>query len=233
MSQRVAKEAQNQVQLDTYEERGAVRLGPWTRHIWRTDPRHLGFLLARYKFVAKMLTGKRAVLELGCGDGVGMPVVLQTVETIHGIDLEPAVVEDAQARFAKEGETRCTFAVHDITVEPLASPFDAVYSLDVIEHIPPALEGNFMANLSHSLREHGMCIMGTPNVEAKEHASEGSRAGHINLKSAETLRPLLLRYFHHALIFSMNDEIVHTGFSPMAHYLIGIGIEVNEEALRG
>lgn len=228
MSQRVAKEAQNQAQLDTYEGQGPVQLGPWTSHIWRSDPRHLGFLLARYKFAAKMLTGKRAVMEIGCGDGFGMPVVLQTVETIHGIDLEPAVVEDAQARFAKEGETRCTFAVHDMTAGPLVSRFDAAYSLDVIEHIPPALEGDFMANINHSLREHGMCIMGTPNVAAKEHASEASRAGHINLKSAEMLRQLLLRYFHHALIFSMNDEIVHTGFSPMAHYLIGVGVEVKE-----
>ena len=27
------------------------------------DPRHLGFTLARYKFVAKMLHGKKRVLE--------------------------------------------------------------------------------------------------------------------------------------------------------------------------
>ena len=31
-----------------------------------------------------------------------------------------------------------------------------------------------------------------------------------------------------SFIFSMNDEIVHTGFYPMAHYLFGIGIGVRK-----
>jgi len=28
------------------------------------------------------------------------------------------------------------------------------------------------------------------------------------------------RHFHNVLIFSMNDEVVHTGFYPMAHYFV-------------
>jgi glycosyltransferase involved in cell wall biosynthesis len=31
------------------------------------------------------------------------------------------------------------------------------------------------------------------------------------------------RFFHNVFLFSMNDELVHTGFIPMAHYLIAIG----------
>jgi hypothetical protein len=30
------------------------------------------------------------------------------------------------------------------------------------------------------------------------------------------------RYFHAVFLFSMNDEVVHTGFAPMAHYLIAV-----------
>src|SRR5262249_47894355 len=33
---------------------------------------------------------------------------------------------------------------------------------------------------------------------------------------------LLEKYFAHVFIFSMNDEVVHTGFSPMAHYLFAL-----------
>jgi len=80
------KEVQNQTQIDSYFRDGGVSLGPWTSHIWRDDPRHLGFLLARYKFCAKMLTGRNFVLEVGCGDAFGLQVVLQTVNTVHGID---------------------------------------------------------------------------------------------------------------------------------------------------
>lgn len=113
MSQRKTKEAQK-IQFDTYQERGPVQLGPWTSHIWRTDPRHLGFLLARYKFCAKMLAGKPEVLEVGCGDAFGTMVVLQTVGSVHGIDFEPLVIEDARTRLAAEGVERCSLSVLDI-----------------------------------------------------------------------------------------------------------------------
>jgi hypothetical protein len=33
----------------------------------------------------------------------------------------------------------------------------------------------------------------------------------------------MAKFFHHVFIFSMNDEVVHTGFYPMAHYLLALG----------
>ena len=27
------------------------------------------------------------------------------------------------------------------------------------------------------------------------------------------------KFFHNVFVFSMNDEVIHTGFQPMAHYL--------------
>lgn len=224
MKQVQTKEPQNQSQWDKYQEKGPVQLGPWISHIWRTDPRHLGFLLARYKFCAKMLAGKSEVLEVGCGDAFGMMVVLQTVESVHGIDFEPLVIDDVNARLAAEGVQRCSFSVLDITQRPMDRRFDAAYSLDVIEHIPPEHEERFMTNICASLQPHAVCIIGTPNIEAQKYASPGSAEGHINLKSAGSLRELLSRYFHNVFIFSMNDEVVHTGFYPMAHYLLGVGV---------
>ncbi len=226
MKIRKTKEPQNQIQIDTYKEKGPVQLGPWTSHIWRSDPRHLGFVLARYKFCAKMLDGKSEVLEVGCGDAFGTMVVLQTVKSVHGIDFEPLVIEDTKARLAAEGVERCSFSVLDITERPVGRKFDAAYSLDVIEHIPPESEERFMANICSSLRPHAICIIGTPNIEAQKHASPASAEGHINLKSAESLRELLSCYFDNVFIFSMNDEVVHLGFSPMAHYLMGVGVGV-------
>jgi len=32
------------------------------------------------------------------------------------------------------------------------------------------------------------------------------------------------KFFRNIFIFSMNDEVVHTGFHPMAHYLFAIGV---------
>jgi cyclopropane fatty-acyl-phospholipid synthase-like methyltransferase len=201
-------------------------MGPWASHIWRTDPRHLGFLLARYKFASKILAGSEKVLEIGCGDAFGMPVILQTVGSVHGIDFEPLVINDAIKRYSEMGVDRATFSVHDMLIARVSDTFDAAFSLDVIEHIPQSDELQFFENIVQSLTDHGVLIIGTPNITSKEYASSASNAGHINLKSAETLKFLLSRFFHNVFMFSMNDEVVHTGYSPMAHYLIGMGVGV-------
>ncbi len=218
----VAREPQNQVQFDTYKEKGGVVLGPYTSHIWRGDPRHMCFLFSRYKFVSKMLTHKDRVLEIGCGDSIGTHIVLQTVGSVHGLDFEPIVIEDAKAR--NEYGDRCTFSTHDMTTGPIKPEFDAAFALDVIEHIQPALEDKFVSNIAQSLKAEGILILGTPNVTAHEYASEGSRLGHVNLKSGDTMRITLANHFQNVFVFSMNDEVVHTGFTPMAHYIIGIGV---------
>lgn len=218
----VAKEPQNQGQFDTYNVKGGYTFGPYTSHIWRHDPRHMCFLFSRYKFVSKMLAGKDRVLEIGCGDSVGTPIVLQTVGSVHGLDFEPIVIEDAQKR--NEMGDRCTYSIHDMTTGPLKPEFDAAFSLDVIEHIPPALEDKYVGNIAASLKQDGIAILGTPNVTAHAYASEGSRLGHINLKSGDTMRATLSKFFQNVFVFSMNDEVVHTGFTPMAHYIIGVGV---------
>jgi hypothetical protein len=44
----------------------------------------------------------------------------------------------------------------------------------------------------------------------------------VNLFDADRLRALGLRHFHNVFSFSANDELVHTGFAPMAHYLLAV-----------
>ena len=38
----------------------------------------------------------------------------------------------------------------------------------------------------------------------------------------ETLKSDLLKYFNNVFVFSMNDETVHTGYYPMAHYFLAL-----------
>lgn len=210
----------HQKQFENFCE-APVILGPYTSHIWRTDPRHLGFLLARYKFIAKMLEGKKRVLEVGCGDCFGIPVVLQTVKSVHAIDREPFLFENIEHRLpGMEFSYSCT----DITKESPKESFDAAYSLDVIEHIPLEDEDSYVRNTCASLDDNGVFIVGTPNVTAKPYSSELSMIGHINLKSSQELRNLMGKYFHNVFMFSLNDEVVHTGYAPMAHYLFAMGV---------
>lgn len=223
MSEKKTREPQNQVQLDSYHTNGPVQLGPWTSNIWRHDPRHLGFMLARYKFAAKMLSGKKRILEAGCGDGVGIPILLQEVGSMHCIDADPHVLQDAEQRCKAEAINDCSFECLDLCEQGPSGNYDGAFSLDVIEHVPQESEHRFMENLCFSLAPHSVLIVGTPNKTADAYASEGSRIGHINLKSADELHTLMSHYFENVFMFSMNDEVVHTGFAPMAHYLIAMG----------
>jgi cyclopropane fatty-acyl-phospholipid synthase-like methyltransferase len=215
------KESQYQVHVDAMARQGPVEMGPMTGDTWRNDPRRLTFLLARYKFVSKMLAGKASVLEVGCGDAFGMKLVLQTVGRGFGVDFDPLFVEWAQNTARREG-IPAEFAVLDITETVPPGPFSAAYSLDVIEHVEPAIEHRFVANIAAALEPDGVCIIGTPNITSAPYASEPSRIGHINLKSADTLTETMRKSFQHVFVFSMNDEVVHTGYAPMAHYLLAL-----------
>lgn len=223
---RLPKEPQYAIQFETLRKKGPVNMGPTASHLWRNDPRHLCFLLSRYKFCSKLLAGKKNVLDIGCGEGFGTKIVLQTVGHVHGIDFDPLFIEHARILYSKEN-LKCSFSVCDITKrKPDKGPYDGVYALDFIEHIKPEAEHKVMTNICSALTEHAVCILGTPNISAQRYAGPDSAKGHINLKDADTLKGLLENYFYNAFIFSMNDEVVHTGFYPMAHYLLGVGVSV-------
>src|SRR5207247_2527453 len=96
------------------------------------------------------------------------------------------------------------------------------YALDVLEHIPQENEDLFIKNMINSLNQQGVMIVGMPSLESQEYASLQSKIGHVNCKSGKALKDCLSRYFHNVFIFSMNDEVVHTGFYPMAHYLFAL-----------
>ena len=214
-------EAQYRVQIEDFNRLGPPEMGPMTGQVWREDPRRLVFLLARYKFVSKMLECKKTAVEFGCGDGFGMRVVRQTVGGVHGIDFDEVFISWAR-RYAEREGIDCTYEVLDFIKDTPSGPYDAAYSLDVIEHIPATLENRYVDNLAAVIEPSGVCIVGTPNITATPYASAVSLAGNINLKSAATLRESLARRFTNVFIFSMNDEVVHTGFAPMAHYLFAL-----------
>ena len=91
-----------------------------------------------------------------------------------------------------------------------------------MEHIPAEREHEYIENILHSLTDDGTLIVGMPSLESQDYASPASKAGHINCKSGPDLKMIFEQYFHSTLLFSMNDEVVHTGFHAMAHYLFVI-----------
>jgi len=201
---------------------------------YREDPRRLLFVLSRYKFAAKMLRGRQRVLEVGCGDAFATRLVQQEVPHVTAIDFDPIFIDDARER--RDEKWPLDSRVHDILAGPVEPPeggFDGAYALDVLEHIPVEHEDAFVRNIALSLVRESVAIIGTPSLASHAHASAESRAGHVNCKDEPGLRELLARYFAHVFVFSMNDEVVHTGYYPMANYLMALCCSRRDPAAGG
>jgi 2-polyprenyl-3-methyl-5-hydroxy-6-metoxy-1,4-benzoquinol methylase len=152
------KEPQYQFLVDLESTEGVQQLGLMSSQVWRDDPRRLGFVLARYKFVSKMFSGLQRVLEVGCADAFGTRVVCQEVDQVVATDFDPIFIERNQALVDKKWPV--DFRVHDMAAGPLAENFDGVYSVDVLEHIPRGEQENlFLGNMAQSLHERGICIV--------------------------------------------------------------------------
>ena len=71
-------------------------------------------------------------------------------------------------------------------------------------------------------QKNGTLIVGMPSIESQKYGSTNSKKFHINCKSKKELRKTLKKFFNNVYMFSMNDEVLHTGFDQMSHYIIGL-----------
>jgi 2-polyprenyl-3-methyl-5-hydroxy-6-metoxy-1,4-benzoquinol methylase len=194
--------------------------GSMAGYSWDQDPKRFAFTTARYKFVAKMVEGKDKVLEVGCNDGFFSRIVRQHVNHLVGMDNNPIAIDLAKQMNSEKWNIYFQqWSIMDSTV--LSQPgFDAVYCLDVFEHIKD--EDTLLRNLAFF---SDMCIIGTPSLESQAYASPVSKAAHVNCVTKSQLRQKMKKYWKHVIMFGMNDETLTTGFDPMCQYLFGIGFK--------
>lgn len=201
----------------------------------RQDPKRFAFVLSRYKFAAKMaappgikpgispgpgIMPSRSVIELGCSEGIGTPILAEGASRYHGVDMDGPAIADAQRNWATD--TR-TFERDDFLGKTYGR-FDGAVSLDVCEHIQPTSEDRYFDTVAANLTDAGIAVVGTPNATSDEYASPMSKAGHVNLFTGGRLTEAMRRVFRNVFLFGLNDEVVHTGFTPMCHYLMAVGM---------
>jgi 2-polyprenyl-3-methyl-5-hydroxy-6-metoxy-1,4-benzoquinol methylase len=213
-------EKQYQEPISQVRERGVEPLGLMTTWAYLDDPRRLAFTFSRYKFVAKMMSGRKHVLEAGCGDAFATRIVAQVVKAVTAVDFDQSFVDDAISRFNERWPIVCK--QHDMLDGPVDGTFDGAYSLDVLEHIPCEKEQLFLSNLIAPVVAHGVVIIGMPSLESQAYASPQSKEGHVNCKNQDLFRDLMEKFFHNVFMFSMNDEVVHTGYGSMSHYNLAL-----------
>jgi 2-polyprenyl-3-methyl-5-hydroxy-6-metoxy-1,4-benzoquinol methylase len=167
-----------------------------------------------------MFSDKTNVLEVGCADAFGSRIIAQAVKNLTVTDFDPVFIKDVEERASKDRPMKAF--IHDFMASPIYGDYDAVYALDVLGHISPYGEAVFLKNIKDSMTKSGVLIIGTPSLESQIYASQASKIGHVNCKKSEDLKVSLLKNFNNVFIFSMNDEVVYTGFSRMANYILAI-----------
>ncbi len=209
-----------------------LTLGPNATDRYLLDPKLLGFMFSRYKFAAKMLNGCGTILDIGCGDGMGtLTYTCETMAKVVGVDFDQNLINHANdvllpavRRIKPFRASRLTFECVDILQGSFFgnARFNGISCIDVIEHIEESQEHKFLSRLAFMLKEHGIAVIGTPNALHGKYGSNFSQTGHINNYDPDRLEESLSEHFHNVIMFSMNDEMVHTGFDQLAHYLIAL-----------
>jgi SAM-dependent methyltransferase len=109
-----------------------------------------------YRFAAGLVSGGE-VLDAGCGEGYGASMLAERATKVVGVDLEPDVVEHAQAAYPS-----VRFQTGDLLSLPFDdASFDGVVTLQVIEHLQRPRE--FVSECARVLRPGGVLVLATPN----------------------------------------------------------------------
>ncbi len=181
------------------------------------DPLSILFRLARYKFAYRQLRGTERVIDVGCGDGTGTYMLRQACRQAVGIAIDPDwFVPELLSR--QDDDFRLLHA--DALDYRDGRPFDVAVCMDVIEHLPQADGPRLLDNVVRLLTAEGRLFLGTPSAKTGEWRNQRSRADHQHEYTREEVQALLDERFRQVIFFSMNDEVVHTGFDPLAWYLM-------------
>lgn len=197
-----------------------ITFGKYASHWFRQTPRRMLYALSYYKFAAKLIGENKKILDIGCNEGLGTYLIGKECGYALGLDFDEEAISTAKKNFSS---SVTSFDTKDILESNELGLWDAIINFDVIEHIYPENEDQFFRSMTSHLKQHGLVVIGTPSLISQEFASEVSKKGHVNIYSHERLQQTMEKYFSNVFLFSANDEMIHTGFLPLAHYFIAVG----------
>lgn len=176
----------------------------------RIDPQHVSRLVwiehcHRYHWAASLARGN--VIDAGCGIGYGSAILMSApgVMAYRGVDISPAAIKVARARYLGE---RITFTQGDLMDLPVTDQsIDTVVCLEVLEHLNGSCEA--LREFRRVLRPDGVLIGSVPSAEFDElcETTYGHNPYHKSRYSLEQLVDEVEHQFAHVGVVHATLEL--------------------------
>jgi ubiquinone/menaquinone biosynthesis C-methylase UbiE len=160
---------------DKYERYGAYHWPPVHPGIrfWKFEPQaDANYLLALNELRRRLppVSGRAPrILDIACGDGVMTYRMRQAGMEVVGLDLEQLALKIARDELAKRGAHGTQFVRGSCMALPFPeNSFEGAVAMELIEHLDPALNGTFLAEIRRVLKPGGVVVITTPHKQTPE-----------------------------------------------------------------
>ncbi len=184
-------------------------------HKWMIEnPLMTTIKFSRFKFASKLISQNDTLLDIGCGQGLSSIFFSDYCKFVYGVDLLSDFLnhDRKNIKFIKK-------SIFNIHKKNFNRKINIITLIDFIEHFKKSDGALILSKCSKLLeKKGGTLIIGTPSVYSSKYRSKRSKKQHIHEYDGMELKNLCSQYFSRTFLFSMNDELVHTGFYKLAWF---------------
>lgn len=165
------------------------------------DPKFLADTFHIYKFIAKLATANKSILELGCASAIASPILSEFAKEYVGIDPEAKTIEQASISWSNKNRS----FICDNFLGKTYGSFDSVLCINPQDSLSTNNYQDLFHTMQINLKADGIIIIGT-----KPHL-------------ASLMSEKMNQTFHNVFNFNLFQGMFLCGNSPSSEFLLFLG----------